>query len=520
MMENGVGDIITVMNLAWQYAPATQATEPVPGLRNINCYVSRGTLTGIVGPTGSGKTTFAKTLIGLIPHCTAGTMNGFARVADMNVKSTSVSNLSTHIGYVGQDPRTQMTSATVHEEIAFPLENRGIDGEEIRARVEEVLDELHIGHLRDRAVDTLSTGEAERVAIASAIAPRPQVLILDEPISPLDREGRDDLVRVLARMREEEGTTVLLVEQDTDILSRHADAVFLMVDGEIIRRTTRDIFAREGALLESVGVIVPSDGGRDLSIGPATPAAAADAAVVLDHVRFSYPHATAHERTPLEDVSLTVGQGDFIGITGPNGSGKSTLVRLLNGILRPQAGKVTVGGADVTSRSVTQMAHQVAFVTQDPMSMLFGGTVHEEIAYGPRALGCDEATVASRVAAMVRLFDLYGVEDVPARTLSSGEQRAVALACALAMETPVLVLDEPVVGLDQRLKSRFLNTIAARNRQGTTVVMVCQDTDAIERYCTHAARLDEGHLVAYGTVRGSREPFVDPSSRQMGGMQG
>ncbi|MEE1296827.1 MAG: ABC transporter ATP-binding protein [Bifidobacterium sp.] len=514
-----MGDIITVTKLGWRYAPPAKNTAPVTGLQDVSCYVPQGSFTGVIGPTGSGKSSLAKALMGLIPHCTAGTLDGYVRIAGMNVKSTSVSNLSLRVGYVGQDPNTQMTSATVHEEIAFPLENRGVPSDEIRARVDEVLDMLHISALRDRYTDTLSTGEKERVAIAAAIAGAPQVLILDEPGACLDEEGREDLMHAIAEMRQRTGTTVLLIEQDTHMLVHTADTVFLMVDGEIIRRTTADIFVRESAMLESVGVIVPGHRATDLTIVDDLPGAADNAAVTIDHAHFAYPHTPPSEPPQLEDVAFAVQAGSFVGITGANGSGKSTLLRLVNGTLRPTKGAVMVGGTNVASRSVTQMSRQVAFVTQDPLHMLFGGSVHDEIAYGPRHLGCDEATVDARVDEMVRLFDLYDVEDVPARTLSSGEQRAVALACALAMRTPVLLLDEPVAGLDQRLKSRFLNAVAKLNQEGTTVLMVSQDADTIERYCTHAARLDGGRLVSYGRVRGSGRHFPAPPTAAANGIR-
>lgn len=499
-MEYGVADIITVMNLGWAYAPASEGDDARVALRDVSCYVPRGGVIGVVGPSGSGKSTFAKALVGLIPHCTAGTLTGYARIADMNVKSTSVSNLSLRVGYVGQNPWGQIVAETVEEEIAFPLENRGVAPDEIRARVDEVLAMLHIEALRHRLTATLSAGELERVAIGSAIAAGPDVLILDEPSNTLDEQGRDDLFAIVEHMREDARMTTLVVEQRTRALAHHATGVFLMVGGEIIRRTGADIFEREGALLESVGVDVPRGEAPTLTLADDEPAAAGEPGLVLDHVGLRYPDSTPDESPALEDVSLRVERGSFVGVVGANGSGKSTLLRLLDAQLRPQRGHVAVAGVDVATRRTQQMARLVAYVGQDPAATLLGGTVREEIAQGARSGGIREAEANARVNEMIRLFDLYGVEDTPVAQLADGQRRATALAAALAARTPVIALDEPLAGFDVRLRTRVLDALAEACAHGATVVMASGDVAAVGEYCTYAARLDAGRLVGYGRV--------------------
>lgn len=283
--------------------------EPIQGLRDASCYVQQGALAGVIGPTGSGKSTLVKALAGIIPHCTNGSLNGYVRIADMNVKSTTVSDLSLRVGYVGQDPRAQLTSPTVAEEIAFPLENRGVEPDEIEARVDDVLAMLHIEDLRERDTATLSTGEMERVAIGAAIAGEPDVLIVDEPASLLDEEGYEDLVNVIDAMRRRTRMTAVLVEQDTRFLAQRADAVFLMVNGEIIRRTTADIFTRERSLLESVGVIVSDQDATPLVIESDEPDAADNPAVVFNHVHARYADSPPSDAPQLDDVAFAVQQG-------------------------------------------------------------------------------------------------------------------------------------------------------------------------------------------------------------------
>ncbi len=515
-----MADIITVMNLGWAYAPASEGDDARTALHDVSCYVQKGSTVGVIGPSGSGKSTFAKALAGIIPHCTAGTLTGFVRIAGMNVKSTSVSNLSLRVGYVGQDPAAQIVSETVGEEVALPLENRGVAPDEISARVGDVLAMLHIEALRNRLISTLSQGELERVAIAAAVAAQPDVLILDEPMGALDEQGCDDLFAAIERMRKDDGMTTLVIEQHTHALARHANTVFLMVGGEIIRRTSADIFAREAALLESVGVDVPHGDPPMLTIADDETGAAEEPAVVFDHVSHRYAHTAPQDSPALDDVAFAVERGSFVSVTGANGSGKSTLLKMLDAQVRTRTGRVTVAGVDVASRRTQQMARLVAYVGQDPSRMLLGGTVREEIARGARAGGIREHEVNARANEMIRLFDLYDVEDTPVSRIGAGQRRATALAAALAARAPVLALDEPFAGFDVRLRTRLLDALAHMCAEGTTVIIASNDIAAVNGYCTYAARLDGGRLVDYGRVavrvRDERDGRGHRSARQGG----
>lgn len=506
-------DVITVMNLGWQYAPLVQEGTSIPCLRNVNCYVPQGDMVGIIGPTGSGKTTFTKILTGVAPHLTAGTITGFVRIAGMNMKTTSVSNLSRQIGYVSQNPIAQLFCTTVEQEIAFTLENRGVPVDQMRERVNRMLNMLHIEGIRHRDPRTLSVGEAERVAIASVLVAEPEVLILDEVTAPLDTEGKNTLFNVLDTMRKEHPMTVIMVDQDTTSMARWADSIFLMVGGEIIRRTTPVIFTRERALLESVGVTPPdADDTAPLALAADQRAHIQDPVISLDHVTVNYRDADPDQPPALDDVSLQLERGAFIGVTGANGSGKSTLANLLNGVIKPNSGTVTVDGKTMGHKSVGRRSRFVGVVEQNPDQQIICGSVRDEIAYGPRKLHLSDSEVRARVEEMVALFDLYPLEDVDPKTLSYGEKRAVSLASVLAMKTPVLVLDEPMAGLDRRLSSRLLGLLSRLNHDGVTVIMMSNDAQSIASYCTYLVRLDHGHVVDAGPILRQEPQPVQPTS--------
>ncbi len=497
-MEPIVTDVITVMSLGWQYA-STHGTL-IQALRDVNCYVAAGKLAGIVGPTGSGKTTLGQALTGIIPHILDGTLTGFVRVADMNVKSTSVSNISSKVGYVPQNPVDLFVTNEVENEIAFPLENRGVAPDEIRARVDEVLAMLHIEAFRHRDPRTLSEGEMMRVAIGSAIAAEPDVLILDEVLAVLDENGAQDLYNILERMLAR-GAAVVMIDLDTRWMREHADNVFLMVGGEIIRSTGREIFTREASLLESVGVNIPRAERAPLTIAQLEPEQTADAIIEFDHVDYLYPRSENDDSPQLQDVNVRIPRGAFVGVVGPNGSGKTTLLTMINSQILPSRGRVLVDETDTRECGVRRMAREVAYLDQDPLHMMLTRNVRREIEFAPHALGIPSEEVNKRVNALIRAFNLYEIEDSDPIALSAGQNRLVALAATLASQTPILVLDEPVAGLDYRLKTRFMTMVRELNDQGITVIMASNDSELVERYCTHALRLDAGRVVDFGPLR-------------------
>lgn len=496
-----MSDIITIMSLGWKYAPPTSEEDAIEALHDVSCYVADGSFAGIVGPTGSGKTTIARSLTGIIPHLARGTMTGYARVADMNVKSTSVSNISRRVSFVSQLAHMRLFCTSVEEEIAFALANRGVEPDIMRQQVEDALDAMHIQGIRHRNPATLCAGEIERVAIAVALASEPRVIILDEPCAFLDEQGVADMLQALHDLHDRHRSTVVMIEQDTSQLAPYADSIFLAVNGEIIRRTTPDIFIKERALLESVGVHIPTDTQTHVEIEE-DQRVAQNPPVIMNHVKFRYEESAQilDEPPAIDDVSVEIEQGSFVGILGENASGKSTLLQLLTAQLRPQDGQLVVDGKDVASQSVSQMARHIAYVGQYPDEQLFCETVRAQIAFGLRAQGVEHATLTRRVQEMLHLFNLTSVADVSPLDISFGQQRATVLAAALAVRAPILLLDEPTAGLDARLSHRFLNTVAALNREGTTVIMVDHHEEDVERYCTHALRLDHGKIVTYGKI--------------------
>ncbi len=501
--------MITVRDLSWQYEPLVDGGKPVDSLKHVSFDIKSGSFVGVIGPTGAGKSTLCMALAGIIPNLADGTMTGLVEVNGMNTSRHSVSALSERIGYVQQDPEAQLFCASVEDEIAFPLENRGIAPDIIDKQIDVMLDLVGMTGYRKRVPASLSGGQMQRVAIAAALAAEPDVLILDEPTAALDPEGKQEVFDVLERIRQTRSMTVIMAEQDTEHIAYWADQVLFMVNGELVRNGDASLFVREKGLLESSGVQVADDplpqvkavqqGKKHKKDKKNQPERSKDVVISLDHVSYQYERG-GNASKALDDVTFDIERGSFIGLIGRNGSGKTTLAKHLNGLIRPTQGTVTVDGLDASKHSVGEMAAHVGFVFQNPDHQIFCSTTKEEIAFCPTALGLDGATVFKRVDEMLTLFDLHRYEDVSPATLGYGERRAVALSSVLAMRTPILVLDEPTAGLDHRLAARFLGTIEKLNQRGVTIVMISHDMRAVYRYCTHVLELEDGKVVQYGPI--------------------
>ncbi|NJE46347.1 ATP-binding cassette domain-containing protein [Thermococcus sp. GR7] len=251
-------NVITVENLSFRYRRAKEYS-----LRDVSFEVRRGELLGIIGPSGSGKSTLCLTLNGIIPHSIRGDFSGEVIVRDpgtgeeYNTIETPVAKLSTVVGLVLQNPESQLFSMTVEEEIAFGLENLGLDRNEIMRRLRWVLEVSGLKGLEKEFPPNLSGGQKQRLAIAAVLAMKPSVLVLDEPTSQLDPLGRNEVLGLVLLLRKEHGITVVLVEHHTDYILRFADRIIVMDKGSIVLEGKPQEIAEEAETLRRLGINLP-----------------------------------------------------------------------------------------------------------------------------------------------------------------------------------------------------------------------------------------------------------------------
>lgn len=509
--------IITANHLSWWYTPQTDEGEPVKALNELDFSILPGSFTGIIGPTGAGKSTLCMALTGIIPNPDDGTMRGTMTVAGRNTAECSIAELSSDVGYVQQDPESQLFCASVEDELAFPMESRGVDPGRMDERIDGLLHLVGMDGYRRRVPTSLSGGQMQRVAIAAALACHPRILVLDEPTAALDPEGTREVFQALDTIRAARELTIVMAQQDTDGLARYADRIMLLDSGSIAAFGDTTLFTTHRDKLIELGVALP---GRE----PGPPAIVTDAAmrtgerqpaISFEHVTYRYPEG-GNGSAALDDVNLAIDRGAFVGLIGCNGSGKTTLARHLNGMLQPSAGTVTVDGLHVGGRRVGEMASHVGYAFQNPDHQIFCSTTREEIAFGPLCLGVPREEISRRVD---RLLSRFGLEDIAGQspaTLGYGQRRLVAFASVLAMHTPILVLDEPTAGLDRRLSGMILDAASQRCRQGTTVVMISHDMRTVRERCTYLIELEDGHVRAAGRIEPQKNGQLEHVQPELG----
>ena len=486
----------------------------------------RAQVTAVIGPSGCGKTTLVRALCGLIPHCLPSEYAGSLKLAGTEVADATVQILAQTVAYVGQSPDAAVVTRTVHDDVAFPLQNLCLARSEITARVEQAL--RAVG-LIERIWDdpwTLSGGQRQRLALAVALAMRPQLLVLDEPTSTIDATGREDFYTLIASLTAT-GMAVVVIDHDLDPVLPIVDQVLaLNADGRTIAvGSPREVFMSHRRELIDAGVWMPRalrEADDDLFLGAAAPEMAltcAEAGIRVprladlcahNEVRYlekqvrdsaeSWQRVEAIDtrevvagrprpepRTSVElvdlevpgrspRVSMRLGGGELVALVGPNGAGKSSILSALAGLVRSRADKAMVGGRDVGKGR-----HLVGYVFQNPEHQFVATTVGAELAVG--------GTSSERVDELLEQFHLTAHRGHHPLTLSGGQARRLSVATMVSEERDVVVLDEPTYGQDWDNTCELMDFIDQLRHQGRTVIMATHDLELALKHCTHIVAL-------------------------------
>jgi len=522
--------IIEVRGLHYSYPNATSQA-----LKGIDLTIDKGEFILLTGPSGCGKTTFCRTLNGLIPHFYNGDMKGEVTVTGFNVREHPTYKLAQHVGLIFQNPDNQIFALTVEKDVAFGLENQGVPKDKMREEISWALETTGIDHLKDRATHEMSGGQKQRLAIASILAMKPKVLVLDEPTSFLDPLGAERIFRVLDTLNKEYEMTILLIEHRVDLATQYVDRVIIFSDGQIANQgSPEEVFTDETTRLVGVGiprVIELSDRLKSKGIlldrTPLNPTMLVEQLqdrikrenasrkavdpdldlytgeqwvnpiIEIEGVTFSYPSVDK----ALDDVSLTIHKGEFVAIMGENGAGKTTLVKHLNGLLRPEEGRIKIDGADIADLSVANLARKVGLVFQNPDDQLFSENVEEEISFALRNFGFGSDVIDKRVDWAVNLLDLERYRKSSPFILSGGERKRVALGSVLAWDPEIVVLDEPTIGQDYAQKERLRHFLMQLRTQGKTIVIVTHDVEFVAECKPRIVLMADGKIIADGPIK-------------------
>ena len=249
--------IIHTEKLGWFYMPLTDEGSPIQALNDISIEIMEGEFVSIVGATGAGKSTLCLALTGLIPNSIDGSFKGEVTILGHNTRKAEVAEIARDVGYVQQEPKSQLFSITVEDEIAFPLENLGVPPSQMDERITQALDLVSMTNLRKRKPTSLSGGQMQRVALAAALVSEPKVLILDEPTSALDPVGKTEVFKALDTIRSKRSLTIVMAEQESDEVVKSSDRILVMDSGKIIAQGAPDIFAKDTDLFLDLGINIP-----------------------------------------------------------------------------------------------------------------------------------------------------------------------------------------------------------------------------------------------------------------------
>jgi len=517
------------------------ATEEI--LKGVDITIKKGEFIALLGRNGSGKTTFSKQLNAILRPS-----EGTVTVDEMGTKDADkLYEIRQRVGMVFQNPDNQMVAANVEEEVAFGPENLGMESDTIVARVKQALEQVRMWKRRKTAPNHLSGGQKQRIAIAGILAMHPDYIVLDEPTAMLDPKGRKEVMEALQRLNQEQEMTVILITHDMEEAAL-ASRVILLADGQMRFDGRPEKFFGADALLAEMGMEAPlSYRVRKLidsdvfekKIGDARVEEATidkrekvaeydktgreweasselvdkkknkkaeaetdeknQALLSLQHVSYIYSPGTAYEKVALDDVNLSLGKGEIVGLAGHTGSGKSTMIQLLNGLLKPTSGTVTFEGKDIHAKgySGNYLRSKVGMVFQYPEHQMICDTVWEDVAFGPSKQGLTGEACETRVEEALRFVDLpekyYQASPLQ---LSGGQKRRVAIAGVLAMQPEYIILDEPAAGLDAEGKREIFDRIRQMSREpGIGVLLVSHSMEDLAEYADRIIVLDDGKKI-------------------------
>ena len=511
----------------------------ISALQGIDLELKEGEYVSMIGPNGSGKTTLARLLNGLLLPS-----SGEVLVDGLNSKvKEDLRLIRQKVGMVFQNPENQIITTSVEREIAFGLENLNLPSEEIRERVEWALSAFHLWDYKNSPPHSLSGGEKQRLAIASVLAMKPKYLILDEPTSLLDPEGREMLNMLIRKLADEGKVTIISITQfpEEAIL---AQRLLVMDKGRIILDDSQEKVFEEDEKLKEIGLAIPKSleianglkrkGFRfkrkvlkieDLiqellslkGVNYSLPVIQKKTNITeqgkskiseylqieLENSGFIYNYRNINPKVALKDINLKIKKGEFVGLIGPTGSGKTTLAQLLDGLLFATSGLIRVEGLEIKEKVsyLKKIRQKVGLAFQFPERQLFEETVYEDVSFGPKNLGLEKEKIDSRVRKSLEVvgldFDAFAQRSP--FSLSSGEQRRVAIAGILALEPEILILDEPTAGLDFAGICRVKKILLELNKKGVTIVLISHNLELVAEVCKRIIYLKEGKILFDGS---------------------
>ena len=496
-----------VNDISYKYTPDGKEV-----LKKVNFSIEKGKVTAIVGPSGCGKSTLVQIFSQVIPKLIGnGELQGSFDVPE-----------GTFVSVVSQSPENQLFGYGVEDAIAFGMENLGLPQEEIMERMEYVLDLLNLQYLRNRSVANLSGGQRQSVCIASVLAMDPDILIMDEPVSSLDPNGKKMVQSILGQLSIN-GNTTVLVDNNLVWSAGIVDHVIGLLDGEVVFDGTRDDFFKDFALQERLGVIIPQEVEIYRELSKSSPQLELFYTVeegqkqlekLIPVREFTNTQVQEEEKEPvitvhnlgktfsdgfhaLIDVNANVAKGKVVAVLGQNGSGKTTFVKHLNGLHKPTEGDVRYKGESIIKKTVAQVSKNIILVFQHPEHMLFEETVERELTFCARMQQVPFSE--EQLTEVLKSYHLEEDRETFPLNLSMGKKHMLTILSVLFSSADVIILDEPTLGMDGFLIKELADMIKKLSAEGKTVIMISHEIPLVFKTVDEAIILNQGEKIFEGS---------------------
>ena len=480
-------------------------------MQQINLQIRKGQFWAIIGRSGCGKSTLLRALGRLVPDFYGGTLSGEILLKGRLLREWNAGKLYREMGVIIQDPEHSIIFDTVQRDIAFGLENLGLDNVEMRKRIARILDYFSLNELSHKSDSHLTGGEKQKVAKAGILAMQPQILILDEPTAQLDPDAACDFMELIKRLHKEAGMTVIMAEQKLEMLFEMADKTAVMEKGEIIFSGTpleqmqwakknnyplvpERVKERTAHVNKKSYLLPPTEEKNVTAAGynkepysrPLT--ANRDVVAAVQGVCFYYEAGI----TALKDIDLTLHRGEITALAGDNGAGKTTLLKILLGLLKPEQGQVKVLGYQDGKLAPNLIGREAAYLPQNLDHFFIADTVLADVMLNIRKPG-DIGDIAQL---WLEKLNVIKYSDKDPRILSTGEKQRAALAAVLAGNPRLILLDEPTRGLDMIQKREFGQILRQLAAEGRAILLASHDMDFVREYTDRVLHMQQGQITA------------------------
>ena len=511
---------IEIDHLTYSYPGAAQ-----PALRDITVNIEQGDFLAIVGNNGCGKSTFCKTLNGLIPQFISGAFEGRVLACGLDTRKSDVGALARKVGYVYQDFENQIIRPTVLDDASYACQNYAMA--DYRERGRAALAQCGLQGKENDFIWQLSGGQTHLLALEGAVSLQPDVLILDEPIAQLDPAHADCIYAVLRRLNEEYGKTIIVIEHHTEYIADFCKHVMLLKEGrvqwvlpagEALQRVEElqscNIFPPQVTIAawrasrkagqaerlpttveEGKAFFVPK--ARPEPLPPARRPGQGETVAAFQNVSVAYRSVKGDPHKVFEDLTLDIHKGDKVALIGSNGAGKSTFMKLMVGLLKPSGGSVWLNGRDLHDVRPEALSRQISMVYQNPEDMFIKDSIEKDIAYAMEVRGVPDA--AARTRRLLERFRLAGLRERDGRLLSGGQMRRASLAIGVALDPGILLLDEPTANLDIATRKEIMRTLEELKEITETVVIATHDMQLVCEWAERIIVLCGGRVVADGS---------------------